>query len=84
LDDWVGSYSQVDLAAVGRPRLGKRRRARSGEIIIGCDFHARYQQIAMANDETRELLLDRRVDYQSGDTAGSYEQLKSLGNHHRL
>jgi len=21
-------------------------------IIIGCDFHTRYQQIAMANDET--------------------------------
>ena len=30
-------------------------------IIIGCDFHTRYQQIAMANDETGELLLDRRL-----------------------
>src|SRR6266581_2989897 len=27
-------------------------------LIIGCDFHTRYQQIAMANDETGELLLD--------------------------
>ena len=25
-------------------------------LIIGCDFHTRYQQIAMANDETGELL----------------------------
>ncbi len=24
-------------------------------LIIGCDFHTRYQQIAMANDETGEL-----------------------------
>lgn len=29
-------------------------------LIIGCDFHIRYQQIAMANDETDELLLERR------------------------
>jgi hypothetical protein len=35
-------------------------------IIIGCDFHTRYQQIAMANDETGELLLERRLDHQSG------------------
>ena len=30
-------------------------------IIIGCDFHTHYQQIAMANDETGELLLQRRL-----------------------
>jgi hypothetical protein len=35
-------------------------------IIIGCDFHTRYQQIAMANDATGELLLERRLDHQSG------------------
>jgi hypothetical protein len=26
-------------------------------LIRECDFHTRYQQIAMANDETGELLL---------------------------
>ncbi len=36
-------------------------------IIIGCDFHTRYQQIAMANDETGELHLERRLDHQSGE-----------------
>jgi hypothetical protein len=36
-------------------------------LIIGCDFHTRYQQIAMANDETGELLLDRRLDHESGE-----------------
>jgi hypothetical protein len=29
-------------------------------LIIGCDFHTRYQQIAMANDETGELLVEQR------------------------
>ena len=29
--------------------------------IIGCDFHTPYQQIGMANDESGELLLERRL-----------------------
>jgi hypothetical protein len=31
-------------------------------LIIGCDFHTRYQQIAMANDKTGELLLEVYLD----------------------
>jgi len=30
-------------------------------IIIGCDFHTRYQQIAMLNTETGEL-VERRLE----------------------
>ena len=30
-------------------------------LIIGCDFHTRYQQIAMAEDSTGELLLERQL-----------------------
>jgi hypothetical protein len=41
-------------------------------IIIGCDFHTRYQQIAMADDETRELLLERRLDHESGEAHAFY------------
>jgi hypothetical protein len=41
-------------------------------IIIGCDFHTRYQQIAMADDETGELLLDRRLDHESGKAQAFY------------
>jgi len=26
-------------------------------LILGCDFHTRYQQIAMAREETAELLV---------------------------
>lgn len=45
--------------------------------IIGCDFHTRYQQIAMANDETGELLLERRLDHQSGEAHAFYRGLQS-------
>ncbi|HKM66284.1 MAG TPA: hypothetical protein VJX70_03890 [Candidatus Acidoferrum sp.] len=44
-------------------------------IIRGCDFHTRYQQIAMANDETGELLLERRLDHQSGEAHEFYRNL---------
>ena len=44
-------------------------------MIIGCDFHTRYQQIAMANDETGELLLERRLDHQSGEAEAFYRDL---------
>jgi transposase len=45
-------------------------------LIIGCDFHTRYQQIAMANDETGELLLERRLDHQSGEAHAFYRSLQ--------
>jgi hypothetical protein len=31
-------------------------------LIIGSDFHTRYQQIAIAREETGELLIKRRLD----------------------
>jgi transposase len=45
-------------------------------IIIGCDFHTRYQQIAMADDETGELLLERRLDHESGEAQAFYRGLQ--------
>ncbi len=36
-------------------------------LIIGCDFHTRYQQIAMDREETGELLVERRLDHESGE-----------------
>ena len=44
-------------------------------MIIGCDFHTRYQQIAMAEDSTGELLLERRLDHQSGEAQAFYRDL---------
>jgi transposase len=46
-------------------------------LIIGCDFHTRYQQIAMANDETGELLVERRLDHESGEAEAFYRALPS-------
>ncbi len=47
-------------------------------IIIGCDFHTRYQQIAMARGETSELLVERRLDLESGEAQAFYRSLQSL------
>jgi hypothetical protein len=30
-------------------------------LIVGCDFHTPFRQIAMANDESGELFLERRL-----------------------
>ena len=45
-------------------------------LIIGCDFHTRYQQIAMAEDGTGELLVERRLDHESGEAASFYRSLQ--------
>jgi transposase len=46
-------------------------------LIIGCDFHTRYQQIAMAREETAELLVERRLDHESGEAHAFYRSLQS-------
>jgi hypothetical protein len=35
-------------------------------LITGCDFHARYQQIAMVNNLTGEL-TERRLDHENSE-----------------
>src|ERR1700737_3417826 len=44
-------------------------------LIIGCDFHTRFQQIAMAEDSTGELLLERRLDHESDEAHAFYRNL---------
>ena len=44
-------------------------------LIIGCDFHTRYQQIAMAEESTGELLVERRLDHESGEAEAFYRSL---------
>ncbi len=34
--------------------------------IVGCDLHTRYQQIAMLDRETGEL-IERRLEHESGE-----------------
>jgi transposase len=44
-------------------------------MIIGCDLHTRYQQIAMVDTETGEL-VGRRLEHESGEARGFYAGLK--------
>src|SRR5689334_10900229 len=44
-------------------------------LTIGCDSHTRYQQIAMAEDSTGELLAERRLDHESGEAEAFYRSL---------
>jgi hypothetical protein len=37
-------------------------------MVMGCDFHARYQQMAMLDEATGELTL-RRLDHQTRDAS---------------
>jgi hypothetical protein len=42
--------------------------------IVGCDLHTRYQQIAMLDDETGEL-IERRLEHASGEAKQFYTDL---------
>jgi len=44
-------------------------------LIIGCDFHTRYQQIAMLDESTGEL-IERRGDHESGEAQAFYRDLQ--------
>ncbi len=42
--------------------------------IVGCDLHTRYQQIAMLDEETGEL-VERRLEHANGEAKQFYSQL---------
>jgi transposase len=44
--------------------------------IIGCDFHSRFQQIAMLDTETGEF-VERRLEHESGEAKTFYAALDS-------
>jgi hypothetical protein len=43
--------------------------------IVGCDLHTRYQQIAMLDRETGEL-VERRLEHESGEARSFYADLE--------
>lgn len=43
-------------------------------VIIGCDFHTRYQLIAMMDDSTGEL-VERRLEHENGEAHDLYHGL---------
>ncbi len=42
--------------------------------IVGCDLHTRYQQVAMLDEETGEL-VERRLEHGTGEAREFYAQL---------
>ena len=42
--------------------------------IVGCDLHTRYQQIAMLDEETGEL-IESRLEHANGEAKQFYAQL---------
>jgi len=44
-------------------------------MSIGCDFHTRYQQIAMMDEATGEL-IERRLDHENGEAETFYRGLQ--------
>jgi transposase len=44
--------------------------------IVGCDLHTRYQQIAMLDQESGEL-IERRLEHESGEARAFYAALSS-------
>jgi transposase len=43
-------------------------------LIIGCDFHSRFQQIAMLDEQTGEI-VERRLDHETGEAGIFYAAL---------
>jgi transposase len=44
-------------------------------IIIGCDFHTRFQQIAMLDTQTGEV-VEKRLEHENGEARGFYAGLQ--------
>jgi transposase len=44
--------------------------------IVGCDLHTRYQQVAMLDDETGEL-IERRLEHANGEAKEFYRKLSA-------
>jgi hypothetical protein len=45
-------------------------------LIIGCDFHTRYQQIAMLDEATGEL-VERRLEHENSEAHSSIAVCRS-------
>ena len=43
-------------------------------LIIGCDFHSRFQQIAMLDPQTGEM-IERRLEHENGEARKFYAGL---------
>ena len=58
VDDNVGSHARVDFGDADQPT--KARDKGANMLIIGCDYHPGFQQIAFVDTDTGEL-QERRL-----------------------
>jgi len=50
-------------------------------LIVGCDFHTRFQQIAMLDPATGEV-IERRLEHETGEAHKFYVSLPGAGQQH--
>jgi hypothetical protein len=62
---------------MAHPNQASEERNRAMKII-GCDLHTRYQQIAMLDQKTGEL-IERRLEQASGEVRSLYACLAGAG-----
>ena len=44
-------------------------------ILVGCDFHSRYQQIACVDTDTGDL-IERRLEHENGEARAFYSSCR--------
>src|SRR3974390_2852425 len=64
---------RVDLVALIATKA--RRKGAEHMQIVGCDLHTRYQQIAVLDSETGEL-IERRLEHANGEARAFYAGLQ--------
>src|SRR5438094_207528 len=71
----VGSHARVNFGGANQPRLGRKE---PNMIIIGCDYHPSFQQIAWVDSETGEC-GERRLAHSDGEAENYYRGLNGHG-----
>src|SRR2546430_6872756 len=78
-DNNVGSHARVNFGGANQPRLGRKE---PNMIIIGCDYHPGFQQIALVDTDTGEL-NERKLGHRE-EAEQFYRQLKVRGKKVRV
>src|SRR5256886_14066864 len=78
-DNNVGSHARVNFGGANQPRLGRKE---PNMIIIGCDYHPGFQQIAFVDTDTGEL-NERKLGHRE-EAEQFYRQLKVRGKKVRV
>src|SRR3989442_4076161 len=78
-DNNVGSHARVSLGHANQPRLGRKE---PNMIIIGCDYHPGFQQIAFVDTDSGEW-NERKLGHRE-EAEQFYRQLKVRGKKVRV